>query len=77
MFKIDCAGTASAEKSSGIGIDLGIKSFAVFSDGREYPNINKSRRMRKLTKRLKHEQRKFMQKIRHRKEDATKKCIKH
>ena len=64
-----------AEKSSGIGIDLGVKSFAVVSDGREYPNINKSRRMRKLTKRLKHEQRKFMRKIRHRKEDAAaKKC---
>ena len=63
-----------AEQSSGIGIDLGVKSFAVISDGRNYPNINKSRRMRKLTKRLKHEQRKFMRKIRHRKEDATKKC---
>ena len=74
MFEVEQAEVLSAEKSSGIGIDLGIKSFAVVSDGRNFPNINHTRRMRKLTKRLKHEQRKFMRKIRHRKEDATKKC---
>ncbi len=75
VFETAEAEPVRAEKSSGIGIDLGVKSFAVVSDGRKYPNINKSRRMRKLTKRLKHEQRKFMRKIRHRKEDAaTKKC---
>ena len=75
VFEVERVAAVCAEKSSGIGIDLGVKSFAVVSDGREYPNINKSRRMRKLTKRLKHEQRKFMRKIRHRKEDAgAKKC---
>ena len=74
VFEVEQADTVSCKKSSGIGIDLGIKSFAVVSDGREYANINKYRRMRKLTKRLKHEQRKFMRKIRHRKEDAAKKC---
>ena len=74
VFETAQAETVRAEKSSGIGIDLGVKSFAVISDGRNFPNINKSRRMRKLTKRLKHEQRKFMRKLRHRKEDATKKC---
>ena len=74
VFETAQAETVRAEKSSGIGIDLGVKSFAVISDGRNFLNINKSRRMRKLTKRLKHEQRKFMRKLRHRKEDATKKC---
>ena len=74
VFEVEQAEVLSAEKPSGIGIDLGIKSFAVVSDGRNFPNINHTRRMRKLTKRLKHEQRKFMRKIRHRKEDATKKC---
>ena len=74
VFETAQAETVRAEKSSGIGIDLGVKSFAVISDGRNFPNINKSRRMKKLTKRLKHEQRKFMRKLRHRKEDATKKC---
>ena len=74
VFETTKAEVVRAEKSSGIGIDLGVKNFAVISDGREYPNINKTRRMRKLTKRLKHEQRNFMRKLRHRKEDATKKC---
>ena len=75
VFEVEQADTVSCEKSAGIGIDLGIKSFAVVSEGREYQNINKSRWMRKLTKRLKYEQRKFMRKIRHRKEDtAAKKC---
>ena len=31
-------------QSESIGIDLGVKSFAVISDGRNYPNINKSNR---------------------------------
>ncbi|MBQ8692763.1 MAG: transposase, partial [Synergistaceae bacterium] len=50
-------------KSAGIGIDLGIKSFAVISDGRNYININKTDRIRKLTRKLKREQRKFSRKI--------------
>lgn len=55
----------------GIGIDLGVKSFAILSDGRTYPNINKSKRVRKLTRRLKREQRKFTRKIRHKRKEET------
>lgn len=32
----------------GIGIDLGIKDFAICSNGKTYKNINKSSQMRKL-----------------------------
>ena len=32
----------------GIGIDLGVKNFAVCSDGKIYKNINKSSRIQKL-----------------------------
>ena len=46
----------NATQSEGIGIDLGVKNFAVVSDGRIYPNINKSEQARKLTRRLKREQ---------------------
>ena len=50
-----------AEKSEsndfGVGIDLGIKSFAVCSNGKVYKNINKSYQIRKLEKKLKREQR--------------------
>lgn len=41
----------------GIGIDLGIKDFAITSNGDVYKNINKSQKIRRLNKRLKHEQR--------------------
>ena len=65
-------------KTQGIGIDLGVKSFAVISDGRNYPNINKTERTRKLIRRLKREQRKFSRKIhelKQRKEETvSKKC---
>ncbi|MBR0152051.1 MAG: transposase [Synergistaceae bacterium] len=61
-----------------MGIDLGIKSFAVISDGRTYANINKAGQTRKLIRRLKREQRKFsrkIQKLKQRKEEtATKEC---
>ena len=41
----------------GIGIDLGLKNFAICSNGKIYKNINKSSRIRKLEKKLKREQR--------------------
>ena len=77
LFETDII-TPQGVKSEGIGIDLGIKSFAVISDGRNYPNINKTERARKLIRRLKREQRKFSRKIlklKQRKEEfVSKKC---
>ena len=46
----------------GIGIDLGVKDFAICSDGKTYKNINKSVRIRKLEKNLKRQQRKLSRK---------------
>ena len=43
----------------GIGIDLGVKDFAICSNGKTYKNINKSVRIRKLEKSLKRQQRKL------------------
>ena len=40
-----------------IGIDLGIKSFAVCSDGNIYPNINKTKAVRRLKKKQRRLQR--------------------
>ena len=45
------------DTTEGIGIDLGLKDFAIVSDGKIYKNINKSSRIRKLEKKLKREQR--------------------
>ncbi|MBQ9904821.1 MAG: transposase, partial [Synergistaceae bacterium] len=65
----------SSTKTAGIGIDLGVKSFAVISDGRNYPNINKTEQVHKARRRLKREQRKFSRKTKQRKEGAaSKKC---
>ncbi len=47
LFEMNTAIPVSAAQSESIGIDLGVKSFAVISDGRNYPNINKSERARK------------------------------
>ena len=46
----------------GIGVDLGIKDFAVCSNSKVYKNINKSSRIRKLEKKLKREQRSLSRK---------------
>lgn len=43
--------------NNGIGIDLGLKDFAIVSDGRTYKNINKSVKIKKLEKKLRREQR--------------------
>lgn len=41
----------------GLGIDLGVKEFAVISDGTVKKNINKTEKLKKLEKQLKREQR--------------------
>ena len=46
-----------------VGIDLGVKNLAVVSNGKIYPNINKTRKVKQLQKRLKREQRKLSRKI--------------
>ena len=58
---------------SGIGIDLGIKEFAVCSNGFIYKNINKTYKMKKLEKRLKRKQRRLSRKLlKHKKGESTK-----
>ena len=49
--------TTASNSSEGIGIDLGLKDFAIVSNGKTYKNINKSARLRKLEKKLAREQR--------------------
>ena len=51
----------------GLGIDVGIKNFAVCSNTDVYGNINHSPRIRKLEKRLKRQQRKLSRKYEYKK----------
>ena len=53
---------ADGNFSDGIGIDLGLKDFAVVSNGTVYRNINKTVRIRKLEKQLRRAQRKLSRK---------------
>ena len=46
----------------GIGIDLGLKDFAIVSNGRTYQNINKSAKLKKLERQLIREQRRLSRK---------------
>ena len=52
----------TSHSSEGIGIDLGLKDFAVVSNGKTYKNINKSVRLKKLEKKLVREQRSLSRK---------------
>ena len=54
--------TTTGNSSEGIGIDLGLKDFAIVSNGKTYKNINKSAKLRKLEKKLIREQRSLSRK---------------
>ena len=61
-----------AETSEGIGIDLGIKSLAVCSNGESFGNVNKTKKVRSLTKRLKRQQRSLSRKLQSKKKRKDK-----
>lgn len=46
----------------GLGVDLGLKDFAIVSNGKIYKNINKTSKVRRLKKKLRCEQRKLSRK---------------
>ena len=49
-------------ETEGVGIDLGIKDFATESNDKVYSNINKTKKVRKIEKKLKREQRRLSRK---------------
>lgn len=53
--------------NNGLGIDLGIKEFAVLSTGKIYKNINKLRVIKNIEKRLKREQKRLSKKYENKK----------
>ncbi|MFR8979841.1 RNA-guided endonuclease InsQ/TnpB family protein [Catenibacterium sp.] len=52
----------ASHSSKGIGIDLGLKDFAIVFNGKAYKNINKSAKLKKLEKKLIREQRSLSRK---------------
>ena len=68
------------QTGDGIGIDLGLKTFAVLSNGKIFKNINKTYRVRRLQKKLGREQRRLSRKYeslkkRNKQEEATRQNI--
>ena len=60
---IEIPNNKTADNSNeGIGIDLGLKDFAIVSNGKTYKNINKTARLKKLEKQLIREQRSLSRK---------------
>lgn len=60
---VEIADTKIVNNSNeGIGIDLGLKDFAIVSNGKIYKNINKTGRLKKLEKQLIREQRSLSRK---------------
>ena len=57
--------------NEGIGIDLGLKDFAIVSNGKTYKNINKSAKLKKLEKQLIREQRSLSRKYENLKEGES------
>ena len=57
--------------SDGIGIDFGLKDFAIISNGKTYKNINKSAEIRKLEKQLRREQKSLSRKYENLKKGET------
>ena len=58
--------------NEGIGVDLGVKDFAICSNNKIYKNINKTSTVKKIEKKLKREQRKYESlKIRNKKEGGN------
>lgn len=61
IIDIDISNPAS-DCNNGLGIDLGLKEFAVLSTGKTYKNINKLRVIRNIERRLKREQKRLSKK---------------
>lgn len=63
LCNIDFIQKINKSKTESIGIDLGLKDFAVCSNNKTYKNINKkTKKVKQLEKRLKREQRKLSRK---------------
>ena len=59
LCDVEKSGKAYESESEGIGVDLGLKEFAVCSNRLVFCNVNKQERIIKLQKRLKRQQRKL------------------
>lgn len=62
---------STLDYNDGLGIDLGLKNFAVLSTGKTYNNINKSKVIKNIEKRLKREQKRLSKKYENKKKGVA------
>ena len=70
IVNIDISKTISTY-NDGLGIDLGLKEFAILSTGKVYKNINKLKVIRNIEKRLKREQKRLSKKYENKKKGVA------
>lgn len=70
IVDIDISKTISTY-NDGLGIDLGLKEFAILSTGKIYKNINKLKVIRNIEKRLKREQKRLSKKYENKKKGVA------
>ena len=63
VIEVDDIVNTENTNTKGLGIDLGIKDTAVCSDGRIFKNINKTKKVKKIKKKIKREQRKIARSV--------------
>lgn len=72
---VDEDATKEMPNGDGIGIDLGLKEFAVVSNNKVYKNINKNSKIKKIERKLKREQRRLSRKLKKKGGNATHKNL--
>ena len=63
IMEVEDTVKATNTSSEGLGVDLGIKDTAICSNGKVFKNINKTKKVKKLKKKLKREQRKISKSV--------------
>ena len=72
VMEVDDIVKTENKNIKGLGIDLGIKDTAICSDGRVFKNINKTKKVKKIEKKIKREQRKMARSVEYSKSNKIK-----
>ena len=63
IMEVEDTVKATNTSSKGLGVDLGIKDTVICSNGKVFKNINRTKKVKKLKKKLKREQRKMSRSV--------------
>jgi len=63
LCEVEDTRNKNINKSEGLGVDLGIKEFAIISNGKIFGNVNKSDEIKKTQRKLKREQKSLSRKM--------------